>query len=217
MASRMTVTELRSLVAARTAARPRPPGGAVLTGVPALDDALGGGLPAGQLTELVSATPSSGGQSILEHLLLTTRAARQRVALIDGADGFVPSSAPSDALRHLVWIRAGGIDPAFAAADILVRDGNYAVVVLDLRGLNERALLRQPATLWHRLHHAAAASAPAVLVQTATPLVPSVPWRLVLNASRTLSELDEPRAHLVGQLSCAVARGHVSIADELTG
>src|SRR6516164_3358947 len=111
----MTVAELRSLVAARSATRARVSNGVVPTGIPALDEALGGGLPAGQLTELVSATPSSGGQCVLDRLLLATRATRQRVALIDGADGFVPGSLPSDTLRHLVWVRAGGIDPAFAA------------------------------------------------------------------------------------------------------
>jgi len=38
------------------------------------------------LTELVSAAPGTGGQTVFAQLLRTTRAARQRVALIDGAD-----------------------------------------------------------------------------------------------------------------------------------
>jgi hypothetical protein len=213
----MTLAELRTLLAARLPTRARKAGGAVPTGVRALDDALGGGLPAGQLTELVSAGPSSGGQTVLAQLLLTTRGAQQRVALIDGADGFAPEAVPADTLRHLVWVRARNPEQALAAADLLVRDGNYAVVVLDLRGLGERALLKQPASVWHRLHHAAGGAAPAVLVQTTTPLVAAVPWRLVLRAALPLLRQRVPREVLAAGLTFEIARGHSHAARELAG
>ncbi len=111
------------------------------TSVASIDEALGGGLPAGRLTELVSAVPSGGGQTVIARLLAATRGARQRMALIDGADGFAPEALPPGDLRHLVWVRCRLPEQAFAVADILVRDGNYAVVVLDLRGCPERAPL----------------------------------------------------------------------------
>ena len=217
MPERKTLAELRTLVAARLPARARRPAGTIPTGVRAVDDALGGGLPAGQLTELVSAAPSSGGQTVLARLLHATRGARQRVALIDGADGFAPEAVPPDDLRHLVWVRAGGVGPALAAADLLVRDGNYAVVVLDLRGLGERALLQQPASVWHRLHHAAASSAPAVLVQTTLPLVAAVPWRLVLRDALPRSARPAAREELAAALAVEIARGHAPVLGELAG
>jgi hypothetical protein len=215
----MTLAELRTLLAARLPAKPRKPGGSVPTGVPALDDALGGGLPAGQLTELVSAAPSSGGQTVLAQLLHATRGTQQRLALIDGADGFAPEAVPADTLRHLVWVRAGSPEQAMAAADLLVRDGNYAVVVLDLRGLSERALLKQPSSVWHRLHHAAAGAAPAVLVQTTTPLVAAVPWRLVLRAAHPLPRQRTARETLAAALTVEIARGHAHTRElgELAG
>jgi len=120
--------------------------------VPAIDEALGDGLPASQLTELVSAAPSSGGQLVLARFLETTRMARQRVALIDAADGFAPHAIPQDALRHLVWVRCRAFADALASGDVLVRDGNYAAVVIDLRGVAEKVLRKQPGTTWHRLH-----------------------------------------------------------------
>ena len=58
-------------------------------------------------------------------------------------------------------------EEAFAAADILVRDGNYAAIVLDLRGCAERVLRRTPASAWYRLQRAAEGGSVAVLVQTA--------------------------------------------------
>lgn len=217
MASRMTLPELRTLLAARLPAKGRRAGGCVATGTDALDEALGGGLPAGQLTELVSPTPSSGGQTVLAGLLHATRTSRQRLALIDGADGFAPESVPPDDLRHLVWVRTANPAQAMAAADLLVRDGNYAVLVLDLRGLAERDLLRQPASLWHRLHHAAAGATPAVLVQTTTPLVAAVPWRLVLRNRGSLSAQSAARASLAAGLAVETVRGHAGMTRELAG
>ena len=123
------------------------PAGGVPTGVAALDEALGGGLPIGRLTELVVEIPGCGGQSVLAQLLRTTRAARQRVALVDAADSFAPEAFSADALRHLVWVRCANLEQTLAAADLLVRDANYAVVVLDLGGCAERVLRRTPATV----------------------------------------------------------------------
>src|ERR1035438_2903950 len=139
-----TVSALRSLLAVRFPEKTRGPSGGVSAAVRPIDDALGGGLPAGRLTELVSAVPSGGGQTVVAKLLSATQAARQRMALIDGADGFAPEAVPAGVLRHLVWVRCRAPEQAFAAADILVRDGNYAAVVLDLRGCAERILRRSP-------------------------------------------------------------------------
>lgn len=202
----VSIADLRQLLAARF---PQPTGqvaSGVPTGVRAIDETLGGGLPVGRLTELVVAAPGCGGQSVLAQLLRTTRAARQRVALIDAADTFAPAAAAEDALRHLVWVRCGTCEQALAAADLLVRDANYAVVVLDLRGCAERVLRRTPGTLWHRLHRAAQPGG-ATLVTTAQPLVPAVPWRLVLREPLGLRERLRPQTELVAGLEVAVERG----------
>ena len=114
-----TLAALRSLLAVRFPEKIRRTGALVPTGVGAVDEALGGGLPAGRITELVSETPGTGGQTVLAQLLRTTRLARQRLALIDGADGFAPAAVPADALRHLVWVRGHPASEAFAAADAI--------------------------------------------------------------------------------------------------
>ena len=211
-----TLTALRSLLAARFPEKTRKPTGHVASGVPALDQALGGGLLAGQLTELVSQNPSSGGQFVLSRLLLATRRARQRMALIDGADGFVPESLVSDALRHLIWVRCHKASEAFAAADLLVRDGNYAVLAIDLRGLAEKSLRQQPAATWYRLQRAAKESPAAVLVLTPFPLVPAVPWRLLLTASLPLADRRQPQAAIAAHLEVELMRGHTQ-REELAG
>jgi hypothetical protein len=191
--------------------------GGVSAAVRSIDDALGGGLPAGRLTELVSAVPSGGGQTVVAKLLAATQAARQRMALIDGADGFAPEAVPVGVLRHLVWVRCRAPEQAFAAADILVRDGNYAAVVLDLRGCAERMLRRSPASAWYRLQRAAEGGSVAVLVQTTSPLVPAVPWRLVLDTPLSLADVGAPREAVAGRLAVRTDRSHAQAIESLAG
>jgi hypothetical protein len=211
-----TVSALRSLLAARFPERSRKPHGGVPASVAPVDEALGGGLPAGRLTELVSAVPSGGGQTVLASLLAATQAARQRIALVDGSDAFAPEAVPADMLRHLVWVRCSAPQQAFAVADILVRDGNYAVVVLDLRGCAERALRRTPASLWYRLQRAAECGSVAVLVQTQSPIVPAVPARLVLDRAIALADAGAERGDVAGRIGVRTERSHPEI-EELAG
>jgi hypothetical protein len=188
----------------------------VSAAVRSIDDALGGGLPAGRLTELVSAVPSGGGQTVIARLLEAAQAARQRIALVDGADGFAPGAVPGDALRHLVWVRCRLPEQAFSVADILVRDGNYAAVILDLRGCAERVLRRTPASTWYRLQRAAESGSVAVLVQTTSPLVPAVPWRLVLDTPLSLADADAARETVADRIAVRTERSHPAI-EELAG
>jgi hypothetical protein len=195
----------------------RKPGGGVPTGVAALDAALGGGLPAGRLTELVCERAGCGGQLVLARLLETTRASRRRAALIDGADAFTPDAVAEDALRHLVWVRPRQLSETLAAADVLVRDGNYAAIAIDLRDLDERLLRRVPAAHWHRLHRAAQNQPAAVLVQTSFPQVPAVPWRLSLRAPQGLEARTQPLAVRANRLTVERMRGPLAIGEELAG
>jgi hypothetical protein len=212
-----TLAALRSLLAARFPGKIRKPEGCLPTGAAAVDEALGGGLPAGRVTELVSAAPSSGGQFVLARLLAATRAARQRIALVDGADGFAPEAVTVDELRHLVWVRCRTLSEALSAADLLVRDGNYAVVALDLRGLAISTLRKQPATAWYRLQRAAGNGTAAVIVLTPCPLVPAVTWRLVLSTSRSLADVRKLRDALAADFSIETVRGHAALGEEMAG
>jgi hypothetical protein len=212
-----TVSALRSLLAARFPERTRRPCRGVPAGARPVDEALGGGLPAGSLTELVSAVPSGGGQTVVAELLASTQSARQRIALIDGSDGFAPDAVCPDLLRHLVWVRCHGPGEALAVADILVRDGNYAAIVLDLRGCPGRLLHRTPASTWYRLQRAAEGGSVAVLVQTESALIPAVPWRLTLATPFSMAQADEPRESVADRIDVRTDRSHAQAAEERAG
>lgn len=212
-----SIAQLRSLVAAWTPPPVSRNGAGTATGVPGIDAALGGGLPAGRVTELVAPGPSCGAELVLASLLATTRTARQRVALVDAANGFVPANYRADHLRHLVWIRAHTLAETLKCADVLVRDGNYAVLVLDLRGVTPRAVRQQPSSVWHRWRLAVEPTPCAVLVLTPASLVPAVPWRLVLRTPATLDDLRRTRSSRIAALTIEVERGQTDQREELAG
>lgn len=208
-----TIAALRSLVAAWTPAAWQN-GVHVPTGVRAVDEALGGGLPPGRLTELVSA-PGAGGQFILARILRTARAARERVALIDAADAFAPEGIAPNDLRHLVWARAGNLREALAVADVLVRDGNFATVVLDLRDVSRRELNQTSKSVWHRIHRLVERQPAAVLVQSHHGVVPAVRWRITVSRPWSLADQRCTQEHLSASLAVETTRGHLS--EELAG
>jgi recombination protein RecA len=138
------------------------------TGVESLNHALAGGWPRGHLSEIVG--PASSGRTSV--VMATFAAATSRggvVALVDVADRFDPESA-SDAgvdLDRVLWVRGPSltwgashstvIDLAVGrglrAFDLIVRAGGFAVVVLDLVDVPERAVRSLPSSTWLRLAH----------------------------------------------------------------
>lgn len=206
---------LRRQLAERFPAAPRSPGRVLCTGLPVLDDATGG-LPLGAVTELVCSAPSCGGQLFLEQLLAATRATRTRVALVDAADSFDPASFPDDLLAHLVWVRGDPASPpaaALAAADLLTRDANLGLVVLDLRRADERELRRTPSTFWYRLQRAVEPADLALVVVTPHAAVPSAQLRLVLGTSHSTRALTLERPALSLTLAPILQRQRVALAS----
>ncbi len=201
-----TLAALRQILADRfpstipaVAAEARPSGWAAL-------DTLAGGLPPGALTELTCSAPSGGFQLLLGLLLREMRAHNQRVALVDAADGFDPGSWPADWLEHLVWVRAQGLPEAMQVADLLVRDANFGLLVLDLSRTNARDLNRLPSAQWYRLQRAIEHTGAPLLVATPAAAVPSAGLRLTLEHSHTLESMQEPRLALAAGLPATVQR-----------
>ena len=199
------LADLRRRLAERYPTAPRFAARALRTGLAAIDDATGG-LPLGAVTELVCAAPSCGSQLFLDQLLAVTRAARQRVALVDGADCFDPASHAADLLAHLVWIRCAGTATALQAADLLARDANLALVVLDLCGATETELRCTPATQWYRLQRAVEPADLALVVITPRAAVPSAQLRLILNAPHSAAALELERPALAATLAPTLQR-----------
>ena len=202
---------LRQLLAERFPTVPRTTGRVLPTGIPAVDDVTGG-LPLSAITEVICAAPSCGGQLLIGQLLTATRATRTRVALIDGTDSFDPASFDEDLLAHLVWVRCASTTAALSAADLLARDANLGLVILDLRRAPEADLRRTPSTQWYRLQRAVEPTDLALLVETPRASVPSAQVRFKLPTSHGASALDHERAALAAALTPTIQRQRVQTA-----
>jgi hypothetical protein len=206
--ARKSIADLRSDLAKRFPTTQRTLGRTLHTGVPALDQATGG-LPIAAVTEIVCGAPSCGGHLLLAQLLATTRAAQTRVALIDGTDSFDPGSFEEDLLAHLIWVRCSNTAMALQAADLLARDANLGLVVLDLRRAPETDLRRIPGPQWYRLQRAVEPTDLSLVVETPRASVPSAQVRFALTASHDFPALACERGGLIGELAPVLSRQRV--------
>jgi recombination protein RecA len=117
------------------------------TGLDALDSRLEGGLPRGEVSELVG--PRSSGRSSLLYTMLAAAARRgELVALIDVLDTFDPESAASCGidLARLLWVRGSALSagPARPSGQLLVRRSatEYEYAGAGLRGADPAAEVR---------------------------------------------------------------------------
>ncbi len=191
-----TIADLRRHLAVRFPSPPARDGRVVETGVASFDEPLGGGLCAGTFTEIVSTRPSCGGQLLTGSLIRSTRVACRRIALLDAADSFAADQFQDSLIAHLVWFRGAQLSVFWQAVDIVLRDANFAVVVMDLRMQPERELRRLPATTWYRLQRAIEQSEAAVVVHTDAALVPCATKRLVLSEPMTMAAFKTERRDL---------------------
>lgn len=138
-----------------TTARPLSDGESPLvaaTGITALDERLGGGLPRGELSEIVG-PPSSGRTSVL---LATLAAATRRgeiAAYVDPGDALDVTSAAAAGvvLDRLLWIRPGGLDRAVKAFGFVLEAGGFGVAALDLVDVPAGDVRALPWATWLRL------------------------------------------------------------------
>lgn len=211
MSSNRTILHLQELIQRHQTA-PQPRAAAHLeTGIATLDDTLEGGLPKGALVEIVSALPGCGASSLLVSLLRKNAAAFRWSALIDGHDNFDPASAGEAVLSCLLWIRCRTADEALHSADLLLRDGNLPLVVLDLRGNSEAELRRIPTPQWYRLQRAIEPTGIAGLILTPRPMIPCAQARLLLQNRLSLDALDDEQEAIVSALRMELTRNRAAM------
>jgi hypothetical protein len=185
------VVDLRKLLAARFP-HPSPPAPSVLsTGIEVLDQIAGGGFPKSAITELIAPKLSAGSASLIHALLQSAQRDNYFIALIDGSDSFDPGSSNNSALRHLLWVRCRKAFDAIKAADFLLRDGNFSLVIVDLVLNSAEELRKIPQTSWYRLQRLAEAVPTACLVINRQSLVSSAQLKIVLENSWTLADLEK--------------------------
>ena len=199
-----SIVDLRNLLAERFPQPHTPPQARIATGLATIDNAIGGGLPKGAITELSSPNVSAGTALLIYRLLQMAHQQRYFLALIDGRDSFDPQPLGNVRLRNLFWVRCTKAVEAVKAADLLLRDGNFPLVVLDLVLNSADELRKLPQTSWYRLQRLAEPTATAFLILTRRSMISSAQLKLVLENKWTLANLQ--RDETASQLKVHVQR-----------
>src|SRR6266436_4728887 len=210
MAASSKIIDLRNLLANRFPHAPAPAGTRLITGLASLDQAIGGGLPKRAITELISAQISAGSASLIHALLQAAHRNRYFLALIDGRDSFDPSASGrpgNGCLSYLLWVRCTKALEAIKAADLLLRDGNFPLVILDLVLNAPEELRKIPQTNWYRLQRLVELAPAACLVLTRYAMVASAQLKLVLENSWNLDSVEDESA--MAELRFRVQRSYV--------
>jgi hypothetical protein len=168
------------------------------------------GFPPGAITEISPSHPTCGISLLVSTLLASEREnaphAGLPLALIDARDQFDPDSFSHDDCRKILWLRCRETQQALHAADLLLRDGNLPLVLLDLSSLPARELQRIPRSSWHRLRQLAESTQATLLALTPSPCIPGTALRLTLTQRLTLADLLFPRRQLQDSLTNEVTR-----------
>jgi hypothetical protein len=201
------IIDLRNLLAIRFPHAPMLVGTPLATGLAFFDEAIGGGLPKGAITELISPRASAGTASLVHAFIQGAYRDNYFVALIDGRDSFDACALANSILRRLLWVRCAKVLEAVKAADLLLRDGNFPLVIVDLILNSAEELRKIPQTTWYRLQRLAESVPTACLVLTRYEMVSSAQLKLVLENSWNLENLENQEA--ISQLRIIVKRSHL--------
>lgn len=131
-----------------------------------------------------------------------------------GGDGSSPHAFREDAaavLKRLLWVLCKDPMGAIKAADLLLRDGNLPLVVLDLQMNSAVELRRIPSTTWYRFQRILEQSTVAFVVMTPQPMVSSAAERFSFSQHWTLAAMRERRDNL--QLIWKQTRRRMEAAD----
>jgi hypothetical protein len=207
MAASGKIIDLRKVLAERFPHSPITASTRLVTGLSFLDQTIGAGLPKSAITELISPRGNAGSASLIHAFIHGAYRDQYFVALIDGRDSFDPCGLTNSILRQLLWVRCTKALEAVKAADLLLRDGNFPLVIVDLILNSPEELRKIPQTTWYRLQRLVESVPTACLVLTRYEMVSSAQLKLVLENSWTLETLEKQDA--ISQLRLVVKRSHL--------
>ena len=155
----------------------------IATDVAALDACLRGGVPRGQLSEIVG-PHSSGPTTLVLHAMPASTRRGEIAAFVDTFDRLDVASAAAAGLDldRLLWVRGWGpaspgpdglINRALKALNLVLQAGGFACVVLDLADVPPAALTRIPFTTWLRVQRIIEGSDTACVLIAPQPLARS--------------------------------------------
>jgi hypothetical protein len=205
------VIQLRQMLAEKfPSARTRPDlfepaPGQWLTGLSRIDELLPGGFEKGTLSEIIAGAKGAGSASLIHALIHRAARENQIVVAIDGTDSLAVTQLGTGILSRLLWVRARSVEVALKAADVILRDPNLSLVLIDLAGSTVSELRKIPATTWYRFQRLVESTSMLCLVFTPYPMVTTARTRIRLSSPISLSALDQDFDELLGVIRVELA------------
>ena len=172
------------------------------TGWSPLDSLLGGGLPKGSITQLIIPHICAGGAIVLHEIIEAMHQHSQCVALIDGKNSFEPSTD----YPLLLWIRCQNVAQALKATDLLLRDSNLPLSILDFKQNSDTELRKIPGTTWYRFQRIIEENRNTLLTITRHPLVSSAQISISLTHQLRFDDLASFRPEIIKLFSLEIVR-----------
>jgi hypothetical protein len=174
------------------------------TGITQLDQRLGGGFPKSAINEVIAPHRGSGSALLMLQVLRAATERNEFVAILDGRDSLDAASIEQRTLNHLLWIRCHTADEAIKATDLVLRDGNVQVVILDLAFNPGAQLQKIPSPTWYRFQRIVEESAATLLVFTPRAMISSAEVRVTLRSRFGLSAIEADQVKLTMELDFEV-------------
>jgi hypothetical protein len=171
------------------------------SGLPQLDGALGGGIPKGGITELITPANASGTSLVVNGLLWRAHEQGQWLALVDGSDCFDPCAFDKTLFSRVLWVRCSTAKEAIKASDLLLHDGTIPFIVLDLANCPTLQLRRMNSSIWFRMERVIENTETALVVFTPQPMISHAQARLKLEARFSIDSLEQTREVLTAGMT----------------
>jgi recombination protein RecA len=132
--------------------------GSIPTGISTIDT-LVQGIPLHAMTEICGSNIASSGKTSVLVSLLAQVSQDRCCALIDASDAFDPETGYAAGINfsRLLWVRCGKtkaklrpLEQAFKVADILLQNGGFKLIAVDVSGIGEHIVRRIPLSTWFR-------------------------------------------------------------------
>jgi hypothetical protein len=174
------------------------------TGIPQLDEPLRGGFAKGALAEIVAEHHGSGSALLMTALIHRALGENKFIAVIDGQDSLDVTQLGED-LSRLLWVRCRSTAEALKAADLLLRDGNLPLVLLDLASNPAAQLRKIPATTWYRFQRLVEQTSAVCVVLAPRPMVAPAQARVTLHSRFSIRALEREPQELLRELKVEVS------------
>jgi len=159
----------------------------------------------GGLTEIVSPQQSGGGTFLMCSIFRQAAQEGQLSAFVEGSDSLDVTQFEEEILSRLLWVRCRTAAEALKAADLILRDTNLPLVLLDLAG-NSAAQFRDiTATNWYRLQRLVEQTSTICVVLTPRAMIAPAEARISLNSRFSLEALERDAEQLLSELKLEIS------------